>query len=156
VLTERGLEAALEALVQRAPLPVELRVTVPEGLDKAIEAATYFVVSEALTNVAKYARAESVTVDVAPSEGTLVLTVADDGVGGADPTAGSGLRGLVDRVEAVGGRLEVESVPRHGTRLCARLPVNVLGSLQPTRAARLSLDLSEKVVGSGGGVRRGR
>ena len=129
VLTERGLEAALEALVQRAPLPVELRVTVPEGLDKAIEAAAYFVVSEALTNVAKYARAESVTVDVAPSEGTLVLTVADDGVGGADPAAGSGLRGLVDRVEAVGGRLDVESVPGHGTRLCARLPVNVLGSL---------------------------
>jgi len=129
VLTERGLEAALEALVQRAPLPVELRVTVPEGLDKAIEAAAYFVVFEALTNVAKYARAESVTVDVAPSEGTLVVTVADDGVGGADPTAGSGLRGLVDRVEAVGGRLEVESVPGHGTRLCARLPMNVLGSL---------------------------
>jgi signal transduction histidine kinase len=129
VLTERGLEAALEALVQRAPLPVELRVTVPEGLDKAIEAAAYFVVSEALTNVAKYARPESVTVDVAPSEGTLVVTVADDGVGGADPTAGSGLRGLVDRVEAVGGRLEVESVQRHGTRLRARLPTDVLGSL---------------------------
>jgi signal transduction histidine kinase len=130
VLSERGLQAALEALVQRAPLPVELRVTVPEGLDKAIEAAAYFVVSEALTNVAKYARAESVTVDVAPREGTLVVTVADDGVGGADATAGSGLRGLVDRVEAVGGRLEVESVPRHGTRLCARLPMNVLGSLK--------------------------
>ena len=129
VLTERGLEAALEALVQRAPQPVELRVTVPDGLDKAIEAAAYFVVSEALTNVAKYARAESVTVDVAPSEGTLVVTVADDGVGGADSTAGSGLRGLVDRVEAVGGRLEVESVPSHGTRLRARLPTDVLGSL---------------------------
>jgi signal transduction histidine kinase len=129
VLTERGLEAALEGLVTRASVPVELRATVPDRVDTAIEAAAYFIVSEALTNVAKYARATSVSVKVAASDGALVVTVEDDGVGGADPAGGSGLRGLVDRVEAVGGRLEVDSVAGQGTRLCARLPMNVLGSL---------------------------
>ena len=129
VLTDRGLEPALAALVQRAPMPVDLRAAVPGRLDTAIEAAAYFLVSEALTNVAKYARANTVSVDVACSGGTLVVTVADDGVGGADPRQGSGLRGLVDRVDAVGGRLEVSSAPGQGTRLCAQLPMNALGSL---------------------------
>ena len=127
---QQFVAAALELTVLEQRLaPVELRATVPDGLDRAIEAAAYFIVSEALTNVAKYARAESVSVDVAPSEGTLVVTVADDGVGGADPEGGSGLRGLGDRVEAVGGRLEVDSVRGRGTRLCARLPMRVLGSI---------------------------
>jgi signal transduction histidine kinase len=129
VLTDCGLEAALDALVQRAPMPVELRAVVPERLDAVIEAAAYFLVSEALTNVAKYAQADAVSVDVTCTGGSLVVTIADDGVGGADPGRGSGLRGLVDRVEAVGGRLEVSSAPGQGTRLCARLPMNVLGSL---------------------------
>ena len=129
VLTDRGLEAALAALVQRAPVPVDLRAVVPERLDTAIEAAAYFLVSEALNNVAKYARADSVSVDATSIGGTLVVTIADDGIGGADPRQGSGLRGLVDRVNAVGGRLEVSSAPGQGTRLCARLPTNVLGSL---------------------------
>jgi signal transduction histidine kinase len=129
VLTDRGLEAALEALVQRAPMPVDLHAVVPERLDTAIEAAAYFLVSEALTNVAKYARADTVGVEATCTGGTLVVTIDDDGVGGADPRRGSGLRGLVDRVDAVGGRLEVSSAPGRGTRLCARLPTNVLGSL---------------------------
>ena len=129
MLTDRGLQAALDALVQRAPMPVDLRGAVPEGLDAAIEAAAYFLVSEALTNAAKHARADTVSVDVASTDGTLVVTIADDGVGGADPEGGSGVRGLVDRVEAVGGRLEVVSPPGRGTRLSARLPTNVLGSL---------------------------
>jgi signal transduction histidine kinase len=129
VLTDRGLQAALDALVQRAPMPVDLRAAVPEGLDAAIEAAAYFLVSEALTNAAKHARAGTVSVDVASTDGALVVTIADDGVGGADPKGGSGVRGLVDRVEAVGGRLEIVSPPGRGTRLCARLPTNVLGSL---------------------------
>jgi signal transduction histidine kinase len=129
VLTDRGLEAALAALVQRAPVPVDLRAVVPERLDTAIEAAAYFLVSEAVTNVAKHARADRVSVDLASTRGSLVVTIADDGVGGADPRRGSGLRGLVDRVDAVGGRLEVSSAPGQGTRLCARLPTNVLGSL---------------------------
>ena len=129
VLTDRGLEPALAALVQRAPVPVDLRAEVPQRLDAAIEAAAYFLVSEALTNVAKYARADTVSVDVASAGGTLVVTVADDGFGGAEARRGSGLRGLVDRVAAVGGELEVESAPGRGTRLCARLPTNVLGSM---------------------------
>ena len=129
VLTERGLGAALDSLVQRAPLPVELDAALPERLDTAIEAAAYFLVSEALTNAAKHARAESVSVDVAAADGALVVTIADDGVGGAEAGGGSGLRGLVDRVQAVGGRLEVSSPPGEGTRLCARLPLHVLGSL---------------------------
>jgi signal transduction histidine kinase len=136
VLTERGLEAALDALVQRAPLPVELRAAVTERLDTAIEAAAYFLVCEALTNVAKYAEADAVSVDVACDRGTLVVTVADDGIGGADPRRGSGLRGLVDRVDAVGGLLEISSAPGEGTRLCARLPTTVLGRLHgPSRCA---------------------
>jgi signal transduction histidine kinase len=129
VLTDRGLEAALNALVQRAAVPVDLRVAVSERLDTAIEAAAYFLVSEALTNVAKHAQADTVSVDVASTDDTLVVTIADNGVGGADLGRGSGLRGLVDRVQAVGGRLEVSSASGEGTRLCARLPTTVLGSL---------------------------
>lgn len=88
VLTERGLEAALGALVQRAALPVGLRASVPGRLDTAIEVAAYFLVSEALTNVAKHAQADAVSVDVTCEDGTLVVTVADDGIGGVDPVRG--------------------------------------------------------------------
>jgi signal transduction histidine kinase len=129
VLTDRGLEAAVQSLARRAPLPVDVRGVVPERLEPAIETAAYFIVAEALTNVAKYARANAVSVDLQCTNGTLVVTIADDGVGGADPGRGSGLRGLVDRVQAVGGRLEVYSPPSEGTRLRAQLPTNVLGSL---------------------------
>ena len=131
VLTDRGVEAAVHALVQRARLPVEFRADVPRRLDAPIEAAAYLLVSEALTNVAKYALANSVNVELDLTATTLVVTVADDGIGGADPALGSGLRGLVDRVQAVGGRLEVGSPPGQGTRLRAELPTNVLGSLEP-------------------------
>ena len=129
VLTERGLGAALDALVQRSPVPVELNFAVSERLDAVIEAAAYFLVSEALTNVAKHAEAGSVCVDVAAGDGILIVTIADDGKGGAAPGGGSGLAGLADRVQAVGGRLEVNSSAGRGTRVCARLPTNVLGSL---------------------------
>jgi signal transduction histidine kinase len=129
VLTDRGLKAALDALVNLSPVPVELRITVPDRLDAAVEATVYFLVSEALTNVAKYAQADAVSVDIAPTGGALVVTIADDGVGGADPGQGSGLRGLVDRVHAIGGRLQVSSSPGQGTRLRAHLPAHVLGSL---------------------------
>ena len=129
VLTERGLVAAVLALVQRAPVPVELDADVAGRLDAGIEAAAYFVVSEALTNVAKYADARTVNVALRTANGTLLVTIADDGVGGADLDGGSGLRGLADRVQAVGGVIEVSSPPGEGTRLCARLPTNVLGSL---------------------------
>ena len=129
VLSERGLEAALVALVERSPVPVDLRVIVPDRLDRAVEATVYFVVSEALTNVAKYAQADSASVELMSARGELVLTVADDGVGGADAERGSGLSGLVDRVQAIGGGLDVSSPRGGGTRLCARLPAQVLGAL---------------------------
>ena len=129
VLTERGLEAALAALARRAPLPVDLCVVVQDRLDPTIEAAAYFLVSEALTNVAKHAQADAVSVDITATDDMLELTIADDGAGGADPANGSGLRGLVDRVTAVGGRLDVSSPSGQGTRLSARLPTRVLGTL---------------------------
>jgi signal transduction histidine kinase len=129
VLTDRGLEAALDALVDRSPVPVDLRIAVRDRLDAAIEATVYFLVSEALTNVAKYAQADAVSVDIALTGCDVVVTIADDGVGGADPGRGSGLRGLVDRVHAIGGRLHLTSSPEKGTRLRAHLPAHVLGPL---------------------------
>jgi signal transduction histidine kinase len=129
VLTERGLEAALTALAQRAPLPVDLSVAVPGRLDPTIEAAAYFLVSEALTNVSKHAKAHRVAVEIAATDDTVEVTIADDGAGGADTAKGSGLRGLADRVTAVGGRLDISSPPGQGTRLTARLPASVLATL---------------------------
>jgi signal transduction histidine kinase len=122
VLTDHGLEAALRALAARAPLPVELSVDLEARPDEPIEAAAYFVVAEALTNVARYAFATAATVTVRPTTDSVLVEVSDDGNGGADPRAGSGLRGLIDRVEALGGRLEVESPIGRGTTIRAWLP----------------------------------
>jgi PAS domain S-box-containing protein len=122
VLTERGLGPALESLADRASLPVELEQLPQERLPGQVEAAAYYVVSEALTNVAKYADASAVKVRVAQENGYAVVEVADDGVGGADPSGGSGLRGLTDRVEALEGRLAIESSPGKGTRVRAEIP----------------------------------
>jgi PAS domain S-box-containing protein len=123
VLTDRGLEPALQALVLRAPLPVTL-AEAPEGrLPEPVEAAAYYVVAEALTNVAKYADASAATVRVSRVNGRAVVEVADDGVGGADPVNGSGLRGLADRVEALDGRLEVRSARGSGTTVRAEIPI---------------------------------
>jgi signal transduction histidine kinase len=122
VLTERGVVPAVRALVQRATLPVELRAEVPRRLAVTVEAAAYFVVCEALTNVGRYALASSASVRLELTGETLLVAVADDGVGGADATAGSGLRGLADRVEALGGRLQVASPPGAGTVITAELP----------------------------------
>jgi PAS domain S-box-containing protein len=122
VLTERGLGPALDALATRAPVPVEVEGTVAERLAARVEAAAYYVVAEALTNVAKYAQASAARVEVDRDDSRLVVTVADDGVGGADASRGSGLRGLADRVEALGGRLEVSSPQGGGTTLRATLP----------------------------------
>jgi PAS domain S-box-containing protein len=121
VLSDRGLSAALEALAGRAPLPVDVD-TPEERLPPPVEAAAYYVVSEALTNVAKYAQASAVDVRVTRLNGRAVVEVADDGVGGADPLQGSGLRGLADRVEALDGRLHVESTPGRGTVVRAEIP----------------------------------
>jgi signal transduction histidine kinase len=122
VLSDRGLDAALETLARRAPLPVELNHESYERLPEAIELAAYFVVSEALTNVAKYADASHATVNVARGNGKLLVEVTDDGVGGADPDKGTGLRGLADRLAVIEGRLEVESPPGAGTTIRAKIP----------------------------------
>ncbi|MDA0181462.1 PAS domain S-box protein [Solirubrobacter phytolaccae] len=123
VLTERGLEPAVRAVADRAPIPVELEVDLEERLPGPVEAAAYYVVSEALTNVAKYAQASIVRVSVSRAGDRALIGVADDGLGGADPTGGSGLRGLSDRVEALGGRLEIDSPLGLGTTLRADIPV---------------------------------
>jgi signal transduction histidine kinase len=123
VLTDRGLGPALEALASRAPVPVEIASVPPEGLPEATATAIYFVVSEGLTNVAKYARAEHATVAVRRATDEIVVEVRDDGVGGADLASGSGLRGLSDRVAALDGRLELHSPPGEGTRLRVEIPV---------------------------------
>jgi PAS domain S-box-containing protein len=122
VLTERGLTPALQALTGRAPLRVELDAAVESRLPDAVEAAAYYVVAEALTNVVKYANATCVRVRVARERAGAVIEVADDGVGGAEPGPGSGLRGLADRVEALHGSLAVESPPGLGTRVRAEIP----------------------------------
>jgi PAS domain S-box-containing protein len=123
ILTDRGLEPALESLVGRTPVPVEVATSLDgERLPPPVEAAAFYVVSEALANVAKYAHARSVAVRVSRSNGSAVVEVADDGVGGADPRRGSGLRGLADRVEALEGRLGIESRPGEGTTIRAEIP----------------------------------
>ena len=122
VLSDRGLRPALQALAARAPFPVELEAP-DERFPSTFEVAVYFLVSEALTNAAKYAAAGVVRVTVTRRGDRLVAQVADDGSGGADPAAGSGLRGLRDRVEALGGRLAISSPPGRGTVVRAELPL---------------------------------
>jgi signal transduction histidine kinase/PAS domain-containing protein len=123
VLTERGLATALDVLAARTPLPVELDVAVDDPLPPPVEAAAYYVVSEALANVVKHARAEAARVRVVRANGHALVDVSDDGEGGADPDHGSGLCGLRDRVETLNGRLVVESPSGRGTRIRAELPV---------------------------------
>jgi signal transduction histidine kinase len=123
VLTDHGLRAAIEAVADRAPLPVAVEVPFEERLPETVEAAAYFVVCEALTNVAKYARASEARVRIGRSDGAAQVEIVDDGVGGADASGGSGLRGLADRVEALGGRLVVTSPVGEGTAVRAQLPV---------------------------------
>jgi len=122
VLTDHGLRAAVEMLADRAPFPVEIDETPEERLPEPVEAAAYFLIAEALTNVAKYAHASVARISVSAGEGSVVVEVSDDGVGGADPSSGSGLRGLADRVEALGGSLEVSSPDGAGTALRAEIP----------------------------------
>ncbi|MFL5959966.1 MAG: histidine kinase [Gaiellaceae bacterium] len=122
VVVGHGLEVALESMVARAPLPVRLTVDLDGRVSQAIELATYYVVSEGLTNVAKHARASGATVGVARENGGLVIEIVDDGAGGAHTDGGSGIRGLADRVEALGGHLRVWSPYGGGTRLRAEIP----------------------------------
>jgi signal transduction histidine kinase len=122
ILTERGLGPALRELTYGAQVPVDLAVLLEERLPDPVEAAAYYVVAEGLANVSKYASATGVSVTVGRRNGRAVVEVADDGVGGADPARGSGLRGLADRVEALGGAFAVESPLGTGTILRAEIP----------------------------------
>jgi signal transduction histidine kinase len=122
VLAERGLGSALDALAQRLPLPVVISAPPPDRLPEPLEAAVYFVVAEALTNVTRYAHATHARVELSIEGDAVDVRVVDDGIGGADPAKGSGLRGLADRVAALDGRLEVESEPGRGTTVHARIP----------------------------------
>jgi len=121
-LAEHGLEGALAALASEFPLPFDVRATTDQ-VPPRVAVVAYFVCAEALANVAKHAAASRVTVTVTTGDGQLRIEIADDGIGGADPTRGSGLRGLADRVETFGGTLQVESVPGHGTRPAAQIPL---------------------------------
>jgi signal transduction histidine kinase len=139
VLSERGLAAALEGLVARSPVPVELRVP-HVRLAPAVEAAIYFTVAEALTNVAKHARATLARVEIEAGDGAVTALIADNGRGGADVTAGSGLRGLTDRLEALGGTLAVDSSPRGGTIIRA--------SVRPPSERALAIGGPTSMLGS--------
>jgi signal transduction histidine kinase len=123
ILTDQGLAPALAVLARRASVPVELSVELDERLPEPVEAAAYYIVAEALTNAAKHAGAECVRVAVRRAADEALVEVGDDGCGGADAGGGSGLRGLRDRVEALGGELELESPVGGGTTLIARLPL---------------------------------
>jgi signal transduction histidine kinase len=122
VLTETGLTGAVQALVERSPVAATITAVPDERFPAAIEATAYFVVSEALANVAKHAMADGAQVTIRGLPGRLVIEVSDDGAGGARAEGGSGLRGLADRVASVGGVLRVDSPPGRGTRLEADLP----------------------------------
>jgi PAS domain S-box-containing protein len=122
ILTDRGLLPALEMLAARPSVPVDLSASLEDRLPQPVEAAAYYIVAEALTNASKYANASHVRVQVRQVNGAALVEVADDGVGGADEGGGSGLRGLCDRVEALGGTLDVLSPPGAGTTLRARIP----------------------------------
>jgi len=122
ILTEGGLRPALARLARRSPLPVELEVRGVDRVPQAIEVGVYYVVSEAITNVVKHAHADYVSVTLELGTEDVMLVVNDDGVGGADARAGSGLVGLADRIQALGGVLEVSSPVDRGTRLTVRIP----------------------------------
>jgi signal transduction histidine kinase len=123
VLSEDGLSPALQSLALRSAVPVDLRVDLEaERFEEPIEVAAYYVASEALTNTAKHARASRAEVGARHRDIWLELTVSDDGRGGADAASGSGLTGLVDRVEAIGGTMHIESPPDGGTAITVKLP----------------------------------
>ena len=123
VLTEHGLGPALHSLLARAPIPVEIVELPEQRLPPTVEAAAYYVVAEAVTNVGKYAQASGATVGVQRSNAHATVTVCDDGIGGADPAQGSGLHGLAARVESLRGQLAVDSPRGRGTRITAEIPL---------------------------------
>ncbi len=131
ILTESGIGPAVEQLANNAPVPVRLAIETDRRYETSIESAAYFVVSEALANMAKYADANEAAIRVAETGGSLRVEICDDGVGGADPAHGSGLRGLMDRLAAIDGSLDVMSPLGGGTRLVATIPVAVTPAANP-------------------------
>jgi len=131
-LSRGGIGPALRTLARRAGVPVKLDLSAPARLPERVEVAVYYVVSEALGNAAKHARASVVDVELNVQDGVAEVSIRDDGVGGADPKRGSGLVGLKDRIESLGGTLENTSAPGQGTRLLARIPVD--GDVPPDGA----------------------
>jgi signal transduction histidine kinase len=123
VLTDRGLEPALHSLANRAPFPVEIVGVLATRLDEAVEAAVYYVVAESLTNAAKHADASGARVEISATDGEVVVEISDNGSGGASIDRGAGIRGLVDRIEALGGRLDLTSPLAGGTVVRAALPL---------------------------------
>jgi signal transduction histidine kinase len=123
ILSEGGLGAALRNLARRAAIPVELDIRTQTRLAGPIEVAAYYVVSEALTNTTRHGRASHAQVMLEQRDGRLHLSIRDDGVGGANPVSGSGLIGLRDRVQALGGSIEVTSPPGEGTGIIVELPL---------------------------------
>ena len=122
ILSEEGLEAAVRSLTERATVPVRIHADLDGRLSEAVEATAYFVVSESLTNISKYANAAGAEIQLTQRDRRLTISVIDDGVGGAEPSRGSGLLGLRDRVAALGGTLEISSPPGVGTRIYADIP----------------------------------
>jgi signal transduction histidine kinase len=122
-LSDRGLEPALHSLANRAPFPVEISGVTPLRLDEGVEAAIYYVVAESLTNAAKHANASEARVEISTTNEEVVVAIRDNGTGGASMDRGSGLRGLADRIEALGGQLDLKSPSRGGTVVRATLPL---------------------------------
>jgi signal transduction histidine kinase len=145
VLSEAGLGPALEALARRSAVPVELDLNLGSPLGQQVEAAAYYTASEALANTAKHARASVIDLRVHGDDSALTLSIRDDGIGGADPSRGTGITGLKDRVEALGGTISVLSPPGHGTTLHVRLPAG------PRAVARADGGWREDTVTAVGG-----
>jgi signal transduction histidine kinase len=124
VLSEAGLGPALKTLARRSAVPVELDVNLDSRIEEFLEVAAYYVASEAITNAVKHAEASAIELHLDLRDGVLTLSIRDDGLGGADPTRGSGITGLRDRVEALGGTLSVASPPGDGTTLDVQLPLH--------------------------------
>jgi signal transduction histidine kinase len=135
ILTRGGLGPALRTLARRSTIPVQLDVTTNARLPEPIEVAAYYVASEALANATKYAQASGIEVSLATRSGRLLLSIRDDGVGGADPARGSGLVGLTDRIQALGGSVRISSRPGNGTHITAELPVELEVQIGPEHPA---------------------
>jgi signal transduction histidine kinase len=128
ILSDSGLRPALKGLARRSRIPVELDARLDSRLPEPVEVAAYFIVAEALANAARHAHASHVRIDATVRDARLHLSVRDDGIGGADPARGSGLRGLTDRVEALGGSIAICSPAGQGTTLRIELPLELVAS----------------------------